>query len=324
MIPQVSVVIVTYNSGQYVAKAIESVLSQTNEDFEIVVQDDCSVDDTVEVVRSFSDNRIRLFRNPANVGIVTNSNLGIANARGEFVSRLDADDLFLGRHLEVCARALNAHPSASLAYGRALVLEDDHLTPFSTPPILPPFESGKRFLLMALRSDPCASCATMFRRQAFLLAGSFRDSHLASPIYNDYSLWLRLAIVGDVARVEDRIGVWVKRRDSVSSTASTDLLKRFQFRYQEDMIDEVVSLARARGVLSSDDVCGLRPLLARRWLYAADACAFLPEHRSYCIKRAWDAWPWVFVRTNRLARIGAKRTLGPRGVRLLGHLPGRG
>jgi glycosyltransferase involved in cell wall biosynthesis len=310
--PLVSVVIVAYNSGRYIARAIESVVAQTLTSFEIVIQDDCSDDDTAAVVNSFKDSRIRLFRNSKNLGIVSNSNLGIANSRGKFLVRLDADDFLLNHHLELCVRALMLNPNVALAYGPALVMQGTQMRPGSLESAAPPVEAGKSFFLRALQGNPCISCATMFRRDAFYRAGQFRDSYLASPIYNDYSLWLRLATVGDVAAVREPIGVSVKRKNSVSDCSRMSSPKRQNFRYLEDTIEKIVDLAAEEGFLKSDELRDLQLLLARRWLHAADRCSLLPEHCLYCLKKTWEIQPLAFLQVSYLLRICMKRMLRQR------------
>jgi hypothetical protein len=318
--PLVSVVIVAYNSRDYIARAIDSVIPQTFTDFEIVVQDDCSSDDTASVVNSFKDSRIRLFRNSENLGIIANSNLGINNSRGKFLVRLDADDFLLNRHLELCVRELNLNPNVSLVYGPALVMNGDQLRPYSFEPGARPMEAGKSFFLRSLGRNPCISCATMFRREAFFRTGQFRDSYLPSPMYNDYSLWLRLAMTGDVATVREPIGVWVKREDSAGDCFPMSSPKRQNFRYMESTVEEIVRLAAKEGFLEPDELRSLQPLLARRWLQAAEQCALLREHCSYCLRKAWEVHPSSFLKSTALLRTAMKRILPPRGATLIKRL----
>lgn len=322
-VPLVSVVIVAYDSRDYIGRAIESVLAQTFPNFEIVVQDDCSNDDTVSIVNSFADSRIRLFRNSENIGIIANSNRGIANSRGNFLVRLDADDFLLNRHLELCARTLTHNPNVSLVYGRALIMHGDQLVPYDLGASSLEVEAGKSFFLRLLRGNPCISCATMFRREAFYRAAQFQDSYFASPVYSDYSLWLRLAMVGDVAVVREPIGVWVKREGSVSDSPSMTSPKRQHLRYLENTIEEIVRLAVKEDFLKSDELRSLRPLLARRWLKAAEQCALLREHCSYCLKKGWEIHPLAYLRSTALPRILVKRLLPQRQAVLIKQLMAR-
>ena len=98
--PKVSVIIPTYNRAHLVGRAIRSVLNQTYQDFEIIVVDDGSTDNTEEVVKSFNDPRIRYIRHEKNRGGSAACNTGIRAARGEYIAFQDSDDEWLPEKLE--------------------------------------------------------------------------------------------------------------------------------------------------------------------------------------------------------------------------------
>lgn len=100
MNPLVSVIIPTYNVEKYIEKAIQSVLDQTYPNIEIIVVDDGSTDHTVDVVRSFHDERIKLFINERNMGPSYSRNRGIKEAKGEWIAFLDGDDWWDKERLE--------------------------------------------------------------------------------------------------------------------------------------------------------------------------------------------------------------------------------
>lgn len=98
--PKVSVVIPAYNTERYIGRAIESSLAQTERDIELLIVDDASTDGTVDVVRSFSDQRLKLMVNERNRGPGYTRNRAIREARGEWVALLDSDDWFAPERLE--------------------------------------------------------------------------------------------------------------------------------------------------------------------------------------------------------------------------------
>lgn len=116
-IPAVSVVIPLYNKGPYIARALNSVLAQTFQDFEVIVVDDGSTDEGAEIVRGFDDPRIRLIQQE-NRGVSAARNRGIEAARAELVAFLDADDEWLPGFLETIMRLRRLYPEAGL-YGTA-------------------------------------------------------------------------------------------------------------------------------------------------------------------------------------------------------------
>jgi len=112
-VPAVSVVIPLYNKGPHIARALNSVLAQTFQDFEVIVVDDGSTDDGAEVVRGFDDPRIRLIQQE-NRGVSAARNRGIEAARAELVAFLDADDEWLAGHLETIIRLRRNAPEAGI------------------------------------------------------------------------------------------------------------------------------------------------------------------------------------------------------------------
>ena len=96
MKPKFSIITVTYNSSEYVSRCISSVLSQSYDNFEYIVIDGCSTDNTLEVVKSFTDRRIRIISEPDD-GIYDAMNKGLANSKGEYICILNSDDLLANK-----------------------------------------------------------------------------------------------------------------------------------------------------------------------------------------------------------------------------------
>lgn len=105
--PLISIVIPTYNRPNYLKKAIETVLDQTYSNFEILVVDDASTVDNLEIIQDFDDDRINFFKNKRRSGAPYSRNVGIKNAKGEFVAFLDDDDEWASPKLEVQLKAFD-------------------------------------------------------------------------------------------------------------------------------------------------------------------------------------------------------------------------
>lgn len=114
MTPRISILMPVYNNGDYVAEAIESMLGQTFSDFELIVLDDCSTDHSQLVIESFKDKRIVYHRNEKNIGLANNLNVGLDLARGEFIARMDGDDISLPERLQTQLDFLDKHPDIDL------------------------------------------------------------------------------------------------------------------------------------------------------------------------------------------------------------------
>ncbi len=105
----VSVIMPAYNAEKYIAAAIDSILGQTFQDFEFIILNDCSKDRTEEIILSYADPRIVYLKNEENLGVAATLNKGLAIARGEFIARMDADDIALPERLAKQVAFLNAN-----------------------------------------------------------------------------------------------------------------------------------------------------------------------------------------------------------------------
>ena len=112
--PKVSVLIPTYNAVGFIKNTLDAVLKQTFQDFEIVIIDDASTDETENIIRSFSDSRIRFFKNEKNLGITDTRNKLCSKALGEYIAVLDHDDICLPKRLEEEVKFLDEHPDISM------------------------------------------------------------------------------------------------------------------------------------------------------------------------------------------------------------------
>lgn len=183
----VSVIIPAYNQAHFIGRAIQSVLDQTYQDFEIIVVDDGSTDNTAEVVHGFEDSRIRyLFQE--NQGLSAARNKGLRLAQGEFISFLDSDDEFLPHKLELLLEDLSNKPHVGMTSGQAVPIDENgnQIGNIFNRPIPNPVE-------LLLFGNPLHVGSVLLRRSWFDLVGEF-DEKLAS--YEDWDLWLRLAQAG--------------------------------------------------------------------------------------------------------------------------------
>jgi glycosyltransferase involved in cell wall biosynthesis len=122
-VPTFSVVMPAHNAAATIETAIRSVLLQSVQDFEVIVTDDGSTDDTSARASSLNDPRIRIIRQDR-AGPSAARNAAIAVAQGRFVSMIDSDDLWMPRYLETMRKALDEHPEAGMAYANAWVLDE--------------------------------------------------------------------------------------------------------------------------------------------------------------------------------------------------------
>lgn len=191
---KISVVIPTHNRADLLPEAVRSVLAQTRNDLELLVVDDGSTDGTAAVVERFaeSDARVRLLRQPGNRGVSAALNRALAEARGEFVGRVDSDDVWLPDFLAVTAAALEADASVGVAYARGEAM-DRAGRPL--PAVLratrgQPLRRVDDALGSLLLGDPTCNIAILARRACLDRAGPYDEALVANE---DWDEWLRVA-----------------------------------------------------------------------------------------------------------------------------------
>ncbi len=184
--PTISIITPAYNAQQTIGATIESVLAQTEPDFELIIIDDGSQDDTVAVVQRYPDPRIRLF-SYANAGIAVSRNRGLAQAQGELIASLDADDLWQPTKLAAQRAALAAQPEAGVAYSWCDCIDEQGrwLRRGGHRPL-----SGNVLVPLLLSDITENGSNVLIRRSALDAVGSFDESLTAGQ---DWDLYIRLA-----------------------------------------------------------------------------------------------------------------------------------
>ena len=219
--PRVSVAIPVYNGADWIAQTVTSALEQTFEDIEVVVVDNASSDDTPLIVRGLSDDRVRLFENPTNLGPYVNQNRTIQCARGSLIKFLHADDFLLPSCVEKMVSALDAHPGAGMVFSRRRIELADTTHPgwqwwreeygephrhFSN---FGEINDGRLLLRQFLRANFPDNwigepTSVMARRSALNDVGGF-SLHVRQ--FNDIELWTRIMGRYQVAFVDEELAV---------------------------------------------------------------------------------------------------------------------
>lgn len=127
--PLVTVLMPAYNVEKYVAWAIESILNQLYDNFEFLIFEDGSTDDTLKIIQSFEDERIKLYTHPFNQGHIQHLNTGLRIAKGKYIARMDADDIALPERLKKQVSFLESHPDYVIVGSQARYIYGDGQTP---------------------------------------------------------------------------------------------------------------------------------------------------------------------------------------------------
>lgn len=214
--PRVTVLMSVHNGGRWLRAAIESVLAQTWRDFEFLILDDASSDDSATQIESFRDPRIRLIRLPENIGLTRSLNAGLREARGEFIARQDADDLSVSERLAKQLAYLEAHSTTPLVGAQARVVDaDDRPRGVRDLPL-----EAVAIRWLCLLDNPIIHTAAMFR------AATVRDElggyDESFPCCQDYELWARLLARHPAWNHAERLVTVREHGGSISATRQSE------------------------------------------------------------------------------------------------------
>jgi glycosyltransferase involved in cell wall biosynthesis len=214
MNPTVSFVVPCYKLAHLLGECILSILSQTYADFEILILDDCSPDNTADVAASFQDPRVRYIRNETNLKHLRNYNKGISLARGKYIWLISADDCLRRPYvLERYVRLLDQNPNVGYVFCSAVGLFNgretgvlDYSVHGNRDAIIP----GRRFLAKLVHANTIVAASGMVRKECYDKVGLFP---LDMPWGGDWYLWCAFALHFDVAYMAEPM-VCYRRHDS--------------------------------------------------------------------------------------------------------------
>jgi glycosyltransferase involved in cell wall biosynthesis len=184
--PLISVIIPAYNAEKTIHETIKSVLNQAFSDFELIIINDGSQDSTLEIVSTIQDPRVKVY-SYSNAGLSATRNRGISLAKGEYISFIDADDLWTVDKLESQLKALQENPKAAVAYSWTEHIDESSQFLRSGPKAA---FNGDVYAKLFLEDFIGNGSNPLIRAQAFDEVGNFDESLLA---VEDWDMWLRLA-----------------------------------------------------------------------------------------------------------------------------------
>lgn len=230
--PLVSVCVPAYNGARWLRECIESAIAQTYRNLEILIVDDVSKDDTVEVARSFADERVRVVVNPFNRGLVGNWNECVRLARGEFVKFLFQDDVLYPTCVERMVEMFRQHPRLGLVFSpRDVIVESDVDAEFGRMwleysgtlhtryRVAPGVNDGRELFAQHVRQKFLHCCVgepttVLIRKECFERVGLF------NPLVRqtcDIEMWLRIMYFYDIGFIEEKLSAFRFHAGSASS-----------------------------------------------------------------------------------------------------------
>ncbi len=206
--PKISIVLPTYNGSRWLADSIESVLKQTELDWQLIIVNDCSTDNTLEISEQFArqDSRIKVYSNATNKKLPASLNVGFSHATGTYRTWTSDDNMFKPNALSVMAAYLDGHPGVDLVAAREDIINEDGTFKMSRDKLCRKPEQ---------LSYTCnVGAAFMYRTVIAEKIGGYNEERFCAE---DYDYWCRIALAGTIAYINDNI--YLYREQSRSLTA---------------------------------------------------------------------------------------------------------
>ena len=209
----ISIIMPAYNSGKYISDSIKSVIAQTYSDWELIITDDCSTDNTVKIIKSFSDSRIKLLKNKRNSGAAESRNYALRKARGRWIAFLDSDDVWLPEKLEKQLAFMKNNGYAFTYTDYRICLNGEWMPYINTGP-------------------DCVDKRKMYNYCYFSTITVMYDSSVIGLIQiknikknNDYAMWLLAIEKSKAYRLPECLSYYIKHDDSISGGSKLQLIK---------------------------------------------------------------------------------------------------
>jgi cellulose synthase/poly-beta-1,6-N-acetylglucosamine synthase-like glycosyltransferase len=226
--PLVTIAIPTFNRAALLKECVAAALAQTYQNFEILVSDNASPDETSEVLRGFADERLRVIRQPSNIGLMPNWNACVAAARGEYLVLVCDDDQIDPWLLERCVAILAGRPQVPIVVG----LSNLHSTALNhtfaarrSRHLQTGIVSGTDILLAYLKNEigVIASCSVMCRTDVLQHHGGFP---MGFPHTADIAAWAPLLFLGEAGFLNEACATWTSHDDSATKRLGVEVLLR--------------------------------------------------------------------------------------------------
>ena len=213
--PEVTVLMSVYNGEKYLQEAIDSILNQTFTDFEFLIVNDGSIDRTAEILQSYRDTRIKIIDNEKNIGLTKSLNKGLRMARGEYIARMDADDVSMLERLEKEVNFLETHQDYAVVGTFLKVLNEDSKV---VGTIEKPIDDDQ--IKEFLKKDSCIGHGSaMIRKEYLLNVGPYNESIEKAQ---DYDLWLRISEKYKIANIPQCLYMWRNHKENISVKYSNE------------------------------------------------------------------------------------------------------
>ncbi len=229
--PTISVLMSVYNGEKYLATAIDSILAQTYQDFEFIIINDASTDSSEQIVKSYQDSRIIYLKNQTNLGLTKSLNFGIAQARGKYIARMDADDISLPERLAKQLTLMEEKPEVSVCGSFAQIINENGQNVGEIIHPTDPAEINVRLHFYNCLAHP----TVIIRREILNQVNNYDDNYHRSQ---DFNLWHKIILnQGSFFNISEKLIKYRQHKENISlqtfQEQCLDANKSLVFLYQE-------------------------------------------------------------------------------------------
>ena len=228
-IPLISVIMPVYNTEKYISEAIESILNQTYTNFEFLIFDDASTDKSVQIINSFKDKRIQLITKPQNTGYTNSLNMGLTMAKGEYIARMDSDDISKLNRLETQLNFMENNKDIAVCGSWFNILGSENI-------IKHPVYHDE--IKMALLKYCSIGHPTVMIRNSFLKTHQLSYNPQMEPA-EDYDLWVRISKTGKLHNL-DEILLFYRLHSNQISNLKSDKQKKLSDAIQLNLYNQII------------------------------------------------------------------------------------
>lgn len=198
--PMISIIMPVYNASLFLREAIDSILEQTYTDFELIIINDGSTDNSEDIIGYYTDNRIVYLRNKTNLKLIESLNKGLRHAKGKYIARMDSDDMALPNRLALQVEYMEKHCDVVLC-GSQIEYIDENGVLLQNSPVYP--IEGADLISYSLFKSPIAHPAAMMRRNVLVVHNIYYDADY--PHAEDVRLWFELMKYGRVVNLSQKL-----------------------------------------------------------------------------------------------------------------------
>lgn len=226
LVPKISVIMPVYNCEMYIRQAVESILNQTFSDFELIIIDDCSTDSTLEIIKSYKDCRINIVEKEQNTGLTNSIIQGVLLAKGEYIARMDGDDISMPGRFKTQLNFLENNPEIILCGSAVEIIGKNFISRYPTT---------HEMIKIQLCFNASFYHPTIMTRRKVLTTNNYDKGFEPAE---DYELWTRLVTIGKLANL-DEVLLHYRIHENQTSSMRKQEQESLIFKCQMLMLDKL-------------------------------------------------------------------------------------